>query len=644
MVVKKRAKRKSQYRGSKHPEGRDTSPLDLSADANGQLSQDRLLSAAYQFLTIANDMTNEEDTLCEFVDRIKKITKCEAVGIRVYDGENCLIYGAQDGYCDGFNETEGTLCLDEDHCLCTMVFNRQTDPTFTYFSPGGSFYINDSHQLKADSAIRQLGPLRGTCTELGYRSIGIFPVRSQDTILGLIHVADPRKDQMPPQMVLLLEKAALQLGNSIEKARALEALKLSHKELEWRVYKRTTELVEANRQLQQEMEQRKAADDRLDQHRKMLQRVFNGISDPLVLVDQKMNVQMINNAAQQYFGLEDSDHVLSKPCYEGLGRFSENCQTCPIPGGVLDGRHMELERKGFRSEERNEDVAVYPLKNHKGEVYGAVMQIRDVTDSLVMKEQLDQIQQQADLGMLVSSVAHEIKNPNSFIAFNISILKDYLADMLPILDRHAESKTDVEIGNMPYAEFREDVLKLVDTIELGAHRIDAFLANLREYSTAKTDIVRKKISLQSVLDKVLSLAGSKIRQSVRNFEIQIPEELPDIYSDPVILEQVLVNLLVNAAQAADKGNSWIKFRVHPIQTRDEHIILQLEDNGCGMDDQTRKKIFEPFYSTKIAEGGTGLGLYVCNNLVTQIDGRISVTSQKGKGSCFTLELPIRKSL
>ena len=88
----------------------------------------------------------------------------------------------------------------------------------------------------------------------------------------------------------------------------------------------------------------------------------------------------------------------------------------------------------------------------------------------------------------------------------------------------------------------------------------------------------------------------------------------------------------------------IAFRVLPIGVSDTHVIIQIEDNGCGMDEQTQKKIFEPFYSTKVAEGGTGLGLYVCRSLINQIDGRISVTSELGQGACFTLELPIRKSL
>ena len=181
---------------------------------------------------------------------------------------------------------------------------------------------------------------RSTCFKVGYRTIGIFPVRSKNTVLGIIHVVDPHPDLLPPQMVLLLENAALQLGTSIEKARALQALKNSHDELEWHVSQRTTELVGANRKLQEEIEQRRLADHRLEQHRIMLQRVFNGISDPLVLVDQEMKVQMMNKAAQLYYGVSDSEEALGYPCYEGLGQFRSMCQTCRIPAGEIGRAHV----------------------------------------------------------------------------------------------------------------------------------------------------------------------------------------------------------------------------------------------------------------------------------------------------------------
>ena len=625
-------------------EGGNTPSCGSESASRGIPSNERLLSASYHFLNIANNITDERDTLAQFVDAIKKITQCAAVGIRMLDGNNCLVYGADDGFSKKFMETDGKLSLEVDNCLCTTVFNRQTNPSHPFVTAGGSFYTNNVSKLLKLPELQELGELRGTCLKLGYQTMALFPVYSHDTMLGLIHIADPQPEQLPPQMILLLEKAALQLGAGVEKTRALNALKSSHEDLEWRVFQRTAELVETNRQLRGQIEQRKAADDRLKQQRQMLQRVFNGISDPLVLLDLNMNVQMMNNAAEQYYGIDAPMEALNKPCYEGLGKFRSPCQRCHVQAAVKEGRHMELEREGFQHPNRNEEVVVYPLKTNQGKPHGAVLQIHDVTEIKAMKRQLDQIQNQASLGMLVSSVAHEIKNPNTFISFNISILRDYLADMLPILDQHAKKHDDVEIGNIPYEEFREDVMKLVDTVEHGTRRIDKFLGNLRAFSTSRSQIEQRCVPLSPIFENVLSLTRTKLLQSVYTFDIDIPDQLPDIYTDPAVLEQILVNLLVNAAQAADKSTSWIRLRVLPIGVRDDHVVIQVEDNGCGMDALTQKQLFEPFYSTKIAEGGTGLGLYVCRNLVNQLGGQLSVTSELGKGSCFTLELAVEMGM
>jgi signal transduction histidine kinase len=125
---------------------------------------------------------------------------------------------------------------------------------------------------------------------------------------------------------------------------------------------------------------------------------------------------------------------------------------------------------------------------------------------------------------------------------------------------------------------------------------------------------------------------------VKSFEIDIPENLPQIFTDPEALEQILINLLINAAQAADKEDSWIKLRIALGNTRRERWIIEVNDNGCGMDVQTREKIFDVFFTTKTLGKGMGLGLYVCQTLVEGLGGQISVESEQGKGSAFRLVL------
>jgi C4-dicarboxylate-specific signal transduction histidine kinase len=192
---------------------------------------------------------------------------------------------------------------------------------------------------------------------------------------------------------------------------------------------------------------------------------------------------------------------------------------------------------------------------------------------------------------------------------------------------------------MAYPEFRQDVLKLLDNIEHGSDRISSFVSNLREFSQSGNKKSYRWLDVDTMTDKVLSICQSKIKKSVKSFVKNIPANLPQIYSDPFALEQILINLLVNAAQAADKKDSWIKLDVVVNDSPQYETIIEISDNGRGMDGETRRKIFDPFFTTKSPADGTGLGLYVCHNQIQSLGGRIEVESELGKGSSFKVILP-----
>ncbi len=141
------------------------------------------------------------------------------------------------------------------------------------------------------------------------------------------------------------------------------------------------------------------------------------------------------------------------------------------------------------------------------------------------------------------------------------------------------------------------------------------------------------------MNKVLTIGGSEIQKTVKSMNVKMPDDLPPIYTDEGAFEQVLLNLLINASQAADKHDAYIKVRMRLRGYNEEFLSIKVHDNGCGMDEATREKIFDPFFSTKSLEGGTGLGLYITRKLVQGLNGQISVTSRLGKGSCFSVMLP-----
>jgi signal transduction histidine kinase len=165
------------------------------------------------------------------------------------------------------------------------------------------------------------------------------------------------------------------------------------------------------------------------------------------------------------------------------------------------------------------------------------------------------------------------------------------------------------------------------------------VSNLREYAQNQDKQPRSWVELEDVIERVLSICHSKIKNAVKSFIKNVPEHLPKIYTYPYTLEQILMNLLMNAAQAADKRDSWIKLDVTVNDGATGNIAIEVSDNGCGIDEDNRPKIFDPFFTTKSRLEGTGLGLYVCHTLVEGLKGCIEVESEPGKGSIFKVILP-----
>jgi len=148
----------------------------------------------------------------------------------------------------------------------------------------------------------------------------------------------------------------------------------------------------------------------------------------------------------------------------------------------------------------------------------------------------------------------------------------------------------------------------------------------------------KWIDLSAAIEKSSALCENKVRNNVKNLSVEIPQNLPPISSDPYALQHILINLLINAAQAANKEDSWIKLSVSEGQTRSDPIVIEVSDNGCGMDEKTKQHLFDPFFTTKSIGEGTGLGLYVCYTLIAELGGRIDVDSEPGQGSTFKVIL------
>jgi len=243
------------------------------------------------------------------------------------------------------------------------------------------------------------------------------------------------------------------------------------------------------------------------------------------------------------------------------------------------------------------------------------------------------------LDLMVSTVAHEIKNLNNCVTFNTPILREYLKKLIPIIDDYAGNHQDPDFFGMTYPEFRKDIFNLVNNLEHASSRINDIMSDLMEFVKNGYKGEQSWVDLNQVIEKGIAVCRSQISKKVKSFDVNISENLPRVYTDPMAMEQTLVNLLINAVHASDKENSWLKLSVKQGKGiwRD-HLIIEVSDNGCGMDIATREKIFDPFFTTKASGNGTGLGLFISKKSMEALDARIDVESAKGKGSSFRIIL------
>jgi len=411
-------------------------------------------------------------------------------------------------------------------------------------------------------------------------------------------------------------------------------------ELEMRVEERTARLSEANEILNAEIAERVHAEYSLKHSQKMLRAVFDGILDPLVLLGEDMKVKMVNKAAAEYCGISEDLVIFESECHKMFRDSAAPCQGCEVPKAITSGENIQFERKGFMDPERLEKVYLYPVKNEDTNVWDILIRINDITERRLLEKQMIHQEKMATLGVLVASVAHEINNPIGFISFNIPILKDYINELISIADAHVQKKPGFELFNMPYEDFHDDIYKLLDNLDHGSARIKTFISNLKKFSQVKNNIEEKWMDLNSTIERVLNISQVLQLKNIKSLKTNIPENLPKIWSDPHALEQILLNLLINAAQAVSKEkDSRVELNVEIRNSSFDHIIFEVADNGVGIDEEIQKKIFEPFFTSKSLGVGTGLGLYVCKDLVHSLRGRIEVESEPGKGSKFRVILP-----
>jgi PAS domain S-box-containing protein len=295
------------------------------------------------------------------------------------------------------------------------------------------------------------------------------------------------------------------------------------------------------------------------------------------------------------------------------------------------------------------DTSVSLIRDSKGQPVGFRGIARDVTQRKQMEEQAKVHQQQlmqagkmVALGTLVSSVGHEINNPNNFIMLNAPLLKEAWQHILPILDEYYEKDKDFTIGSVGYLEMRDRIPRLLSGISDGSKRINEIVEDLRGFLRRDASDMNQSVDVNAVLRSAISLLSNVIRKSTSHFSVNYGKNLPKLRGNSHRLEQVIINLIQNACQALPDIRSGISLSTFYGKER-RSIVVKVQDEGVGIPSDILPRITDPFFTTKSNSGGIGLGLSISSRIIKEHGGTLVFASEPGKGTIAEITLPVSQS-
>ena len=402
-----------------------------------------------------------------------------------------------------------------------------------------------------------------------------------------------------------------------------------------------------NRKLELEVQVRSKIEKKLTGFQNYLNSIIDSMPSALIALDEQLYVTQWNQEASALSGTR-LDEALNQPiflAFEPLKPFLPQLKETVEQHSVV-----KIERVTWvkDDEARHYALTFYPLMGGAGR--GVVIRIDDITQRLSLEEMMVQSEKMLSVGGLAAGMAHEINNPLGAILHNVQNIRRRLSNELPKNLETAE-QLGVELDNVNQYLRSREVPQLLDGIQQAGARAAKIVTHMLSFSR-RSNRQMAPCDLPALIDQAVEIAGNDFDLAI-GFDFkgqaiirQFDQQLGPVPGTANELEQVLLNLLKNAAQAihlreddSEPGRIILRTRLNPPWAE-----IQVEDNGIGMSENVRKRTFEPFFTTKEIGQGTGLGLSVSYFIITNNHkGQMEVQSTLGQGTCFTLRLPLAGS-
>ena len=393
---------------------------------------------------------------------------------------------------------------------------------------------------------------------------------------------------------------------------------------------------------------KKEAEEKLQQFRGYLTNIINSMPSILIGIDAKYNITFFNRHAEEKTGIVQND-VEGKDLFSVLPWLEDHHKN--IEKAIKERKIQEDLKVPYKikGELYYQDIVIYPLIT--GDVQSTVIRIDDVTNQVKVESILIQTEKMVSVGGLAAGMAHEINNPLAGMMQNAQVVYNRLTKNFPANEKAAKAAGTTLSSINSYMKDRK-IIDHIEKINQAGLQAAEIVENMLSFAR-KNDAEKSFQSLSKQIEKTIELAmtdhGLKKKSGFKKIEIirEFDPSMPKVPCEGSKIQQVIFNILKNSAQAficteENSGKLQITIRLY---ISSNMACMEIEDNGPGMDEKILNRVFEPFFTTKETDKGTGLGLSISYFIITEDhSGEMSVKSEIGKGTNFTIKLPLISSV
>jgi len=384
----------------------------------------------------------------------------------------------------------------------------------------------------------------------------------------------------------------------------------------------------------------------------ILAAMLNTLTAAVAVIDTEGNLLAANKS---WFGMMTPTGGQDQKPGDVQGRF-RHClppamadrQMEKIAGGiqaVIDGTAPTFSTE-FNTRAENDsnwyrlDIQPFAFQNA-----AAMLAYHDVNEQRTAQQALKesrghlyQAQKMEALGTLVAGVAHEINNPISLIMFNLPLIRRVWQDVLPVINQLDPPAVQRKYGGFSIAYLQSNFSQLIDDMDMAANRVSKIVRDLKNFSRQSHVSEKEPLQINDAVTNAVRLARTTIQKTGVNLTLDCDDNLPVIQGNLPSIEQIVLNVLINAVQAIDGEQGKISIKTG-LRTTDAKVFVAITDNGRGVSPVIADTLFDPFVTDKQKTGGTGLGLAVSYSLAQAHKGTITFDSVIGEGTTFTIWLP-----